>query len=124
MRTHDPVERALQLDAIRLRARRNGGLLIGLGGLAIIGSWWLLPRSMVEALTAVDPTVGLVSLAVGIIVLASGITLTVLGIQGRKRAGTDDPLSNHEQAHTRFDNPGAPTPNGQPPLNLTGLTTR
>lgn len=122
MDTLDPVERALQLDAIRLRARRNGGLLIALGGLAIIGSWWLIPRSMVEALTAVDPTVGLVSLAVGIIVLASGITLTVLGIQGQKRAGTEQPLSNDGLANTRFDNPGAPTPNGQPPLNLTGLT--
>ena len=124
METLDSVERALQLDAIRLRGRRNGGLLVGLGALAIVGSWWLVPRSIVATLTAADPTVGLVNLVVGVIALAAGITLVLVGIQVQKRASVEDPQSNAGQANPLFDNPGAPTPNGQPPLNWTGLTAR
>ena len=124
METPDSVERALQLDAIRLRGRRNGGLLVGLGALAIVGSWWLVPRSIVATLTAADPTVGLVNLVVGVIALAAGITLVVVGIQVQKRASVGDAQSNAGQANPLFDNPGAPTPNGQPPLNWTGLTAR
>ena len=124
METLGSVERALQRDAIRLRGRRNGGLLVGLGALAILGSWWLVPRSIVATLTATDPTVGLVNLIVGVIALAAGIALIVVGIQVQKRASRGDSQSNAGQANPLFDNPGAPTPNGQPPLNWTGLTTR
>ena len=124
METLDSVERALQRDAIRLHGRRNGGLLVGLGALAILGSWWLVPRSIVATLTATDPTVGLVNLIVGVIALAAGIALIVVGIQVQKRASRGDSQSNAGQANPLFDNPGAPTPNGQPPLNWTGLTTR
>ena len=77
----------MQLDAIRLRGRRNGGLLV-----------------------------------VGVIALAAGITLVVVGIQAQKRASVGDAQPNTGQANPLFDNPGAPTPNGQPPLNWTGLT--
>jgi hypothetical protein len=66
MRTPDSAtERALRIDSIRLRGRRNGGLLIALGALAIVGSWWLIPQSLVASLTAADPTVGTVSVVVG-----------------------------------------------------------
>lgn len=122
METLDPAERALQLDAIRLRGRRNGGLLIALGALAIVGSWWLLPQSIVATLTAADATVGLVNLVVGIIALASGITLIVVGIQAQKRANAGASQSTSGRANPRFDNLGAPTSTGQPPLNWTGLT--
>jgi predicted phage tail protein len=125
MRTPDSAtERALRIDSIRLRGRRNGGLLIALGALAIVGSWWLIPQSLVASLTAADPTVGTVSVVVGIIALAAGIGLIVVGIQVQKRAvdAAHDALSGPGRANDRFDNPGAPTPNGQPPLNWTGLT--
>ncbi len=120
----DSVERALQLDAVRLRGRRNGGLLVGLGALAIVGSWWLVPWSIVATLTAADPTVGLINLVVGVIALAAGITLVVVGIQVQKRAKVGDAQSNAGHANRLFDNPVAATPNGQPPLNWTGLTVR
>lgn len=116
-----PTERALQLDAIRLRGRRNGGLLIMLGALAVIGAWWLVPQLLVGPLTAANPTIGTINLAVGIIALVSGVTLIVVGVQTQRRSA-GDPQSTSGQANTRFDNPGAPTPNGQPPLNWTGLT--
>ncbi len=124
METSDSVERAVQRDAIRLRGRRNGGLLVGLGALAIVGSWWLVPRSIVVTLTAADPTVDLVNLVVGVIALAAGITLVMVGIQVQKRARACDEQSNAGQANPLFDNPGAPTPDGQPPLNWTGITVR
>lgn len=114
----------MQRDAIRLRGRRNGGLLVGLGALAIVGSWWLVPRSIVVTLTAADPTVDLVNLVVGVIALAAGITLVMVGIQVQKRARAYDAQSNAGQANLLFDNPGAPTPDGQPPLNWTGITVR
>ena len=124
METLDSVEQALQLDAMRLRGRRTGGLLTTLGALAIVGSWWLVPRSVIATLTDADPTVGLVDLVAGLIALAAGITLVVLGIQTHKRSGGGDTQSTAGQASPHFDNPGAPTPNGQPPLNWTGLTAR
>ena len=124
METLDSVEQAVQLDAMRLRGRRNGGLLVTLGALAVVGSWWLVPRSIIATLTDADPTLGLVDLVVGVIALAAGITLVVVGIQVQKRASGGDVRSNAAQANPHFDNPGAPTPNGQPPLNWTGLTTR
>lgn len=124
METLAPAERAVQRDEVRLRGRRNGGLLIALGALAIVGSWWLVPQSIVASLTAADPTVGLVNLVVGVIVLASGITLVVVGLQVQKRANAGEAQSTSGQSNPRFDNPGAPTPNGQPPLNWTGLTVR
>jgi predicted phage tail protein len=121
METRDTTEHALQVDAIRLRGRRNGGLLIALGALAVIGSWWLVPQSIFGPLTAADPTVGAINLAVGIIAIVSGITLIVVGVQTQRRSAGDQ-QSPTGRANTRFDNPGAPTPNGQPPLNWTGLT--
>lgn len=122
-----PAERAFQLDAfqldaIRIRGRRNGGLLMALGALAVLGSWWLIPQSIFGPLNAADPTVGTVNLAVGIIALVSGITLVVVGVQAHRRASGGDPQSGAGQPNSRFDNPGAPTPTGQPPLNWTGLT--
>lgn len=122
MDTLAPVERALQLDAIRLRGRRNGGLLTALGALAVLGSWWLIPQSIFGPLNAADPTVGTINIAVGIIALVSGITLVVVGVQTHQRASAGDPQSGSGASNPRFDNPGAPTPNGQPPLNWTGLT--
>ncbi len=116
-----PTKRALQLDAIRLRGRRNGGLLIALGALAVIGAWWLVPQSIVGPLTAANPTTGTINLAVGIIALVSGVTLIVVGVQTQRRSA-GHPQATSGQANTCFDNPGAPTPNGQPPLNWTGLT--
>ncbi|MHC5797639.1 hypothetical protein ACVXZ4_15935 [Lacisediminihabitans sp. FW035] len=121
MDTLATAERALQLDAIRLRGRRNGGLLGVLGVLAVLGSWWLIPQSIFGPLNAADPT-GAVNLAVGIIALVSGITLIVVGVQAFRRASAGDPQSGSGASNPRFDNPGAPTPNGQPPLNWTGLT--
>ncbi|MFM9918971.1 hypothetical protein [Lacisediminihabitans sp. H27-G8] len=123
METLDLTERALQQDEARLRGRRNGGLLIALGALAVIGSWWLVPQSIIAlAVTSIDSTIGTIDVAVGIVALVSGITLIVVGIQTQRRASTGDPQSSAGRANTRFDNPGAPTPNGQPPLNWTGLT--
>ena len=124
MEALDCVEQAMQLDAMRLRGRRTGCLLNTLGALVIVGSWWLVPRSVIATMTDADPTVGLVDLVVDLIALAAGITLVVLGMQTQKRAGGGDTQSTAGQANPHFDNPGAPTPNGQPPLNWTGLTVR
>ncbi|MES2094369.1 MAG: hypothetical protein V4531_11235 [Actinomycetota bacterium] len=61
---------------------------------------------------------------VGIIALASGITLVGVGIRTQKRADAGDTQSPSRPDNPRFDNPGSPTPTGQPPLNWTGLTVR
>ncbi|CAN5286951.1 hypothetical protein BH09ACT2_BH09ACT2_06210 [soil metagenome] len=123
MDTLDRIDRALHQDELRLRGRRNAGLLIALGALAVIGSWWLVPRSIIAlAMASIDSTIATIDVAVGIVALVSGITLIVVGIQTQRRASTGDAQSSAGRANSRFDNPGAPTPNGQPPLNWTGLT--
>jgi predicted phage tail protein len=118
------TDRALEIDAARLRGRRNGGLLIALGALAIVGSWWLIPQSIIATLTAADPAIGIVNVLVGVIALVAGISLIVLGIQVQKRAtdAAHDALSGSGPTNPLFGNPGAPTPSGQSAFNLTGLT--
>jgi len=123
MNTPTATDLALQADAVRLRARRTGGLLVALGALAIIGSWWLVPQSMIAALTAADPTIGTVNVIIGVVSLLSGIALIVVGIRVQRGVTAGNPESNYGNSNPRFDNPGAPTPNGQPPLNWGGLTT-
>ena len=72
-------------------------------------------------LTAADPAIGLLNVAVGVIALASGITLIGVGIQVHKRASAGGPQPTTGPTNPLFDNAGAPTPNGQPAFNLTGL---
>mgnify|MGYP000621415646 FL=1 len=79
------TERALQLDVIRLRGRRNGALLIGLGSLAILGSWLLIPKGIIDAVNAAAPG-GALDVAVGTVALVAGIVLVAVGIQTQKRA--------------------------------------
>ena len=119
------TERALQLDVIRLRGRRNGALLIGLGSLAILGSWLLIHQGIIDAVNAAPPG-GALDVAVGTVVLVAGIVLVAVGIQTRKRAidAAHDAQSAPGRVNAHFDRVGAPNSTGQPPYNWTGLTPR
>jgi hypothetical protein len=119
------TERALHIDAIRLRGRRNGALLIGLGSLAILGSWLLIPKGIIDALNAA-PADSALDIAVGTVALVAGIVLVAVGIQTQKRAtdAAHDAQSAPGRANDHFDRVGAPKSTGQPPYNLTGLTPR
>ena len=119
------TERALHIDAIRLRGRRNGALLIGLGSLAILGSWLLIPKGIIDALNAA-PAESALDIAVGTVALVAGIVLVAVGIQTQKRAidAAHDAQSAPGRANDHFDRVGAPNSTGQPPYNWTGLTPR
>ena len=119
------TERALEIDAIRLRGRRNGALLIGLGSLAILGSWLLIPKGIIDALNAA-PAGGALDVAVGTVALVAGIVLVAVGIQTQKRAidAAHDAQSVPGRANDHFEQVGAPNSTGQPPYNLSGLTIR
>jgi hypothetical protein len=120
-----PTERALEIDAIRLRGRRNGALLIGLGSLAILGSWLLIPKGIIDAMNAA-PAGGALDVAVGTVALVAGIVLVAVGIRTQKRAidAAHDAQSVPGRANDHFEQVGAPNSTGQPPYNLTGLTIR
>lgn len=117
------TDRALRIDAIRLRGRRNGRLLTGLGSLAILGSWLLIPKGILDAVGAAAAG-GTIDVAVGIVALVAGIVLVAVGIQTQKRAvdAAHDAQSAVGRANDHFDRVGAPVSTGQPPYNWTGLT--
>jgi len=119
------TERALHIDAIRLRGRRNGALLISLGSLAILGSWLLIPKGIIDAVNAAPPG-GALDVAVGIVALVAGIVLVAVGIQTQKRAinAAHDAQSAPGRVNAHFDRDGTPNSTSQPPYNWTGLTIR
>ena len=115
------AEQALLRDENQRRSQRDGALLRLLGAVTSIAALLLVALVLFGSHPAPDALLTTAATITAAFAVLAGSVLGVLGLRVQHRATDAAP---HGVPNSRFGNPGAPTPNGQPPLNYTGLTTR